>query len=78
MKDEKYKLLEFLFWFLIGAIWGAFMGFAGWAAGVRQGFLYYRGINWYDSYTVGCFFIGGGAFLAGLFLALYMSSRKPL
>jgi hypothetical protein len=74
MKEKRFNFQEFVVNFLFGARLGAPMGFGIWAASVR-GELLFHGSNWYNSYTAACLFIGGGAFLGGLFFALYKGSR---
>jgi hypothetical protein len=74
MKEKKFNLLEFVVHFLFGAVLGAPVGFCIWAASVRGELMH--GCNCLiNTYPAAYLFIGGGAFLGGIFFALYKGPR---
>lgn len=74
MKEKKCNLLEFVVHFIFGAVLGAPVGFCFWAASVR-GELMHRSSSLLNTYPAACLFIGGSAFLGGIFFALYKGPR---
>ena len=73
MREKRFNSQEFIVHFLFGTILGTPMGFGIWTASVIGELL--RGGNFFNSYPAAYLFIGGSAFLCGLFFVLYKGPR---